>query len=544
MPLIADRRRFILGAGLAGLATLAAPRFAFAAQTSGFTHGVASGDPRQTQVTLWTRYVAASETLLHVEVADDEAFTRIAQSGEAAAHGGTDWCVHARIAGLMPGRWYWYRFTSPSGERSAVGRTRTLPDGKPVHFRIAVFSCSNGPVGWFNAYAHAAAREDVDLAIHLGDYLYEAPVMRPGQAPGLAQRRGLAPDGELLQLTDYRARYGSYRSDPDLAELHRRLPMITVWDDHETSNDSWQGGAEGHQSATDGDWALRKSYGVRAWREWLPMSDNWYDSYQIGDLATLFRLETRLLGRSRQLATDLQAIVAAGGADLQQNLVAFGKGPLADTKRSMMGPGQERWLADGLAESTAQGTRWQVLANQVIIGTTKFPKSSAAWFTGGVTPPDVAADLMGREAVSMANLPYSMDKWDGYPAARDRLFASARAAKANIVTLTGDSHNAWAFNLADKAGPIGVEFAGQSVSSNGMERRFNGDVARVAADYVKANPGLRWMDASQRGYFVLDIGRDRVETEYVFMPSGAERNPVAAGTKKIVAERGARKLSV
>jgi alkaline phosphatase D len=544
MLMTPNRRRFIAGAGLASLAVATLPRLAFAAPISGFTHGVASGDPRQTDVTLWTRYVGTGETRLKVEVADDPAFQRIVQAGETAAMPGADFTAHARVPGLMPGRWYYYRFIASNGDVSPVGRTRTLPDGKPAHFRIAVFSCSNGPVGWFNAYAHAAARDDIDLAMHLGDYVYESSIaLKPGQSPGLAQQRSLAPDNKLRALSDYRQRYASYRNDPDLTALHARLPMIAVWDDHETANDSWQGGAEAHDPATDGDWELRKAAGVRAWREWLPMSDNWYDAYEVGDLATIFRLETRLIGRSRQLSADLDAISTAGGSDVQAKLNAFRTGVLADPKRSMMGEGQERWLADGLASSVSGGARWQVLANQVTVAETLYPKIGASWFKAGAIPPEAAADVAKRAQTSAAHLPRSMDDWDGYPAARQRLFDSARAARANLVTLTGNSHNAWAFNHADKAGAVGVEFCGQSVSSNGMERRFDGDPKKIAADFIAANPSLRWMDTSQRGYFVIDIGRDRIETEYVFMPVGA-RNATATGRKTIAVERNARKLAI
>ena len=136
-----------------------------------------------------------------------------------------------------------------------------------------------------------------------------------------------------------------------------------------------------------------------------------------------------------------------------------------------------------------------------------------------------------------------MDQWDGYHAERQRLYDSARAAKANLVTLTGDSHNAWAFDLADKAGAIGVEFAGQSVSSYGFERRFTGDPARIAADFLAANPNLKWMDASQRGYFTLTLTHDRVEAEYVFVPATGGRSAAATGKRVLVAEHGARKLS-
>lgn len=533
-------RRNLLTAG-AGLALVGLPGRAFAQPTSGFTHSVASGDPRQTSVVLWTRYVAPSPVRLKVEVAEDEAFARIVLAGETEASPADDGCAHAWADGLAPGRWYYYRFTAPDGQASDTGRTRTLPSGATKNFRIAVVGCSNGTSGWFNAYAHAAAREDIDLVVHTGDYIYESPLTRADAQPGLARERGLAPPGELLALADYRQRYATYRNDPDLAALHRRLPMIAVWDDHETANNSWRDGASGHSPASEGAWTVRKGAGVRAWREWLPMRQNWYDSYQIGDLATLFRLETRLLGRSRQLDDDLDAVLASGG-DLAQKLKAFGAGPLADATRAMMNPGQERWLADGLKSSVGSAARWQILAQQVIVGATRFPKTAAAWVKGDVSP-DLQADLERRNRLTDLGLPYSLDKWDGYPAARKRLYDSARAANANLVTLTGDSHNAWAFDLGDEAGPVGVEFAGQSVSSYGFERRFTGDPARIAADFIATNPNLRWMDASQRGYFSLDITHEHVEAEYVFVPAAGGRSAMATGRKTLAADYGARRLS-
>lgn len=540
MAFIITRRRLL--AGSAGLALLALPGHALAQTSTGFTHGVASGDPGQTRVVLWTRYVAPNVSRLKVEIAEDERFSRIVLTGEAEASPATDHCAHAIAEGLPAGRWFYYRFTAPDGLISETGRTRTLPDRGADSFRIAVFSCSNGTSGWFNAYAHAAARDDIDLAIHTGDYIYESPVTRADAQPGLAAARRLAPESEVLSLADYRQRYATYRYDPDLAALHRRLPMIAVWDDHETANNSWREGASGHDPAAEGPWTARKAAGMRAWREWLPMHSDWYGSYRIGDLATLFRLETRLLGRTKQLDNDLDAVFAAGG-DINARLSAFASGPLTDRSRAMMDADQERWLADGLKASVSSGARWQVLIQQVIMGATRFPKTNPAWFNGALSP-ELQADLQRRDALTNAGMPYSLDKWDGYPAARQRLYDAARAAGVNLVTLTGDSHNAWAFDLADSAGPIGVEFAGQSVSSYGFERRFNGDAARLAADFIAANPNLKWMDTSQRGYFTLDIRRDRIECEYVFVPAMGGRNAAETGRRKLTAEHGARRLIV
>ncbi len=536
------RRRLLVGAGTALVLPFSTRFSAFAAPTTGFTHGVASGDPSQTGVTLWARYVGSVQETLKVEVADDPAFNSIVQQGDTSSSPIDDYCAHARVDGLKPGRWYHYRFVARTGETSPIGRTRTLP-GRPVErFRIAVFSCSNSGSGWFNAYGHCAQRDDIDLAIHLGDYIYESPTNRADAQPGLNQSRGIEPPHELLALQDYRQRYASYRTDPDLSALHQRLPMIAVWDDHETANNSWRDGASGHDPSKEGAWTARKAAGVRAWREWLPMGAAWYDSYDIGDLATIFRIETRLLGRSKQLDDELSAVFSSGG-DVDQRIKTFANGPLADPSRAMMDAAQEQWLADGLKASVRGDKRWQILAQQVIMGQTVFPTASAAWFAEGI-PADAAQGLANRARLAQAGVPYSMDKWDGYPAARARLYASARAANANLVTITGDSHNAWAFDLGDAAGPVGVEFAGTSVSSFGMDRPFNGDAKKIAADFVAANPGLKWMDASQRGYLVLDITRDRIETEYVFVPALGGRKTDVAYRKAMVVEHGVRRLSV
>jgi len=535
----AVNRRHLLSAGAAGLLAHSLPGRAIAQPTRGFTHGVASGEPSQTSVVLWARYLAPNAVRLRVEIADDPSFQRIVITGETEASPAADNCASVLAEGLAPGRWYHYRFVAPDGAVSDTGRTRTLPDGEVENFRIAVFSCANGTSGWFNAYAHAAARDDIDLAIHTGDYIYESPLTRADAQPGLAAQRRLAPLPEIVTRADYRQRYASYRLDPDLAELHRRLPMIAVWDDHETANNSWRDGASAHDPATEGPWSVRRAAALRVWREWMPVRGDWYGSHRIGKLATLFRLETRLLGRSLQLDDQLEAVFAKGAS--RQALDAFGAGPLADPARAMMDADQEAWLASGLRTSVASGQTWQVLIQQVIMGALLFPRPNTAWFKGAA-PPELMAELQRRTAALDAGLPYSLDKWDGYPAARQRLYDAARSAGANLVTLTGDSHNAWAFDLADARGPIGVEFAGQSVSSFGFERRFNGEAARLAADFVSTNPQLRWMDASQRGYFTLDLRKDRIDTEYVFVPALGGRRTEETGRKTLSVAHGARRM--
>ena len=289
-PALAATRRHALKLGLLGLAIGGTP--ALAGAERGFTHCVASGEPGPDRVLLWTRYASAGETPLKWELAEDADFTRIAASGDAAASPARDCCARAWAKGLKPGTWYFYRFIAPDGEKSPVGRTRTLPAGKVDKFRIAVFSCSNHGFGWFNAYGHAAEAGDFDLVLHLGDYFYEYPTgTYPSAKEGLAER--LVPGAETVTLAQYRERFATYRRDPDLQRLHQLYPVISMWDDHEVANDAWKGGAENHQPDSEGPYAARVAVAEQAYREWLPVSDAYWAQYEIGKLATLFRLETR-----------------------------------------------------------------------------------------------------------------------------------------------------------------------------------------------------------------------------------------------------------
>lgn len=534
-------RRTLLRAAALGPALYLGGWPALAAPGRGFTHSVASGEPGASSVVLWTRFVPADggDATLRVEVAEDERFTRVVSRGTARGGPESDYCAHARPTDLRAGRWYYYRFHAPNGEVSPVGRTRTLPIGSPSLFRIGVVSCANATSGWFNGYAHAAARDDVDLIVHTGDYIYESPTDRSDALAELAAIRQVEPKGEAITLADYRLRYASYRADPGLMELHRRFPMIVMWDDHEVANNSWTDGARNH-GPDDGPWPVRKAAGVRAYREWLPVSTADYERYQIGDLATLFRVETRLIGRSKQL--DIGAAVFGGGG-LAQAAAAFRDGPLADPARTMMGRAQERWLADALAQSTAAGTRWQVLAQQVVMGSSVLPPVTPAWYAPGVAPSaKEQAELAAAEALAKLGVPTALDRWAGYPAARARLFDSVRRAGADLIVLSGDSHNAWAFDLAHEGRPVGVEFAGHSVSSLGVEKRFGGDPATIARDFLATNPDLKWCDTSRRGYMVLELTPTAATNEWLFLASRHTRSTRILGSHREATARGAHRL--
>ena len=528
-------RRRILKAGLYGSTLLALPSLATVLQARGFTHGVASGEPDSSSVLLWTRYVSDSETRLRVEIATDTLFTRVVAASEALATPERDFTARTVMTGLAPGRWYFYRFIAPDGQTSQVGRTRTLPAGETSRFGLGLMSCSNLGFGWFNAYAHACERSDLDLIVHVGDYIYEYPQGSYPDAKAIVPGRVLDPAGELLTVSDYHLRYACYRADPDLQRMHQVYPVVSQWDDHELANDAWRGGAENHQAAREGDWEQRKAAALRAYRDWMPVSDDLWKSYQVGDLLTLFKLETRIAGRNEPL--DLARFIG-GRRDVEQALVEFRDGPLADPARSILGAEQERWLENDLRASTKQGTRWQVLAQQIIMGEVRVPPGASRWI-----PADAAEFVRKRAQVAEISaklqLPYNLDSWDGYPAARARLLRAAQRAAANLVVLAGDSHNAWGHNLSIDGKAAGVEFATHSVTSPGFESSLSGIApSDLAAALRKANSGLAFSDTSQRGYTSLQFTPDAVTGRFHFLRTVRERNTAMNGERRLSAQRG------
>lgn len=538
---ITRRGIFALAGATAAIAATPASARGFG---TGFTHAVASGEPQARSVLLWTRFVGDAETRLEWQISESADFSNAVAEGNVSASPDRDWCAKAVAGGLMPDRWYFYRFVAPDGSTSPVGRTRTLPEGPTQQFRLAVFSCANFGFGYFNAYAHAAEVNDCDLAVHLGDYIYEYGAdTYPSPAQAVSDRT-IAPTTEIVALADYRLRYATYRADPDLQRIHQVLPMIAVWDDHESTNDSWKDGAENHQPETEGTWEARKAIAKRVYREWMPVSDEPYAAYDVGDLATLFRLDTRLEGREEQFS--LESVLAGKDSPeaMVQALTAFRDGAWSDPERQLLGAAQEQWLAQGLAASSARGATWQVLVQQVLIGKVSSPTGLTELIGDGL-PPFVRARLMASAMASQAGLPLNMDAWDGYPAARERVFKSALDANANLVVLAGDTHNAWAFDLGHDGAKVGVEFGTSSVSSPGFES-YLGMIppAALAKAVVDANPELQWADTAQRGYMVVELTPARATTEYRFVAGIRQRSTQLAGTKRVTSEAGSNSLSL
>ena len=413
--------------------------------------------------------------------------------------------------------------------------TKTLPDDSARAFRAAIFSCSNIAAGWFNAYGHAAARDDLDLAIHLGDYFYE---YRAGVYPAMADSivaRLPQPEGETIHLADYRLRYASYRADPDLQALHAKLPWIVQWDDHESANDPWEGGAQNHDPATEGDWNTRRAASIQAYREWMPVSDEPWKAYDIGKLATLWRTESRLLARSRQ--DEYGPLMKA--PDAARALAAFRDGEWADPARTMLGSQQESWLAHDIRRSVREGRRWQVAGFGTIMGNLATPAAAAGWTARGRGLGYIATGI----AAAKAGLPNNLDSWGGYPAARRRFLAAAQAVDANLIVICGDSHNAWAFDLAQDKAAAGVEFAGHSVTSPGYESGIATDPQLVARQIVAANPELRWCDTSRRGYMAMTITPDRVSNDWLFVDTIRDRTPRAGVGHSATVVRGTNRMT-
>jgi len=487
-----------------------------------FEHGVASGDPLQDRVILWTRVTpqAGWQGSLPVRwtIALDPELNQEVANGIVATSPEHDYTVKVDAAGLQPGRTYYYRFRVGAAV-SPVGRTRTLPGPDARQVRLAAFCCSNYPAGFFNVYADAARRDDLDAVLHLGDYIYEYG--QGGYGTGHAAELGRMPQptAELMSLEDYRARYAQYRQDPALQALHAAVPFITVWDDHEFTDDTWRGGAPGHDDSKL-PFADRRIAAARAYFEWLPIRQpdpleplRIYRSFEFGRVLSLHMLDTRVIGRDRQVDSDNYTDFDAYLADLN------------DPSRQMLGRDQLAWLD---AQVAASGARWQVLGQQVLMGRMEHAEcvvkgefSMEELQTLRELQRAVPERLTAAQNAALAarTLPYYDDSWDGYPAERERVFDLMRGRGKNLVVLSGDSHNAWASELFDAQGRrVGVEFAAPSVSSPGLEACYPELTPMdVAAMYRAMIPTLRYAETSRRGYLVLTATAQDLHVDYHFV---------------------------
>ncbi|MEZ5026613.1 MAG: alkaline phosphatase D family protein [Chitinophagales bacterium] len=430
-----------------------------------FYHGVASTDPTSSAVIIWTRVTPEIEGAVNGtwRVALDTNFTSIIKSGNFTADSTSDYCVSIDVTGLQPNTWYFYEFTA-LGRNSLTGRTKTAPIGGVSQLRFAFVSCANYKNGYYNVYNRLKDRNDIDAILHLGDYIYE-------YSNSLAVRPGQLPDHEIVQLADYRQRYSSHRLDPALMRLHQQFPFITVWDDHEVANNSYSTGADNHQPATEGPWAIRKSAGEQANNEWLPKRLTYgnditriWRKFNFGNLAELFMLDTRLFARSKQ-----------------------GGNP-NDTSRHLLGDEQFEWLKQELLNSTA---KWKILGQQVMMG--------------NLTP---------------FGIMLNDDQWDGYNAERKKLYDFILNNNIkNVIVLTGDIHTAWAMDLPYNtstynpntgAGSVGVEFVCSSVTSASSPIPLDPLYPIISA----VLPHIKYVDLYKKGYGILDLKENVAQGDF------------------------------
>jgi alkaline phosphatase D len=492
-PVGLTRRSFITATASFATAALLSTR-AFGVTTSQpkfsaypFSLGIASGDPLHDGVVLWTRLapqpleIGSGMPPESVEVSwqlcDDEAMSRVVKSGTAIANPQWAHSVHVEVEGLRPDRWYWYQF-KVGGEVSPKGRTRTAPppDAVPDRLRFAFASCQHYEAGFYPAYRHMA-KEDLDLIVHLGDYIYEGPgYVENSKKASTNVRRHLG--GETQTLDDYRLRYALYKTDPALQAAHAMAPWIVTWDDHEVTN-NYAGDHSGSKHQPREQFLLRRAAAYQAYFENMPLRRTalphgpdmlLYRSLSFGRLANFHVLDTRQY-RTPQ---------PQGDGNKPPSPV------LMDPKGTLMGDRQRDWFFNGLERSTAS---WNVVAQQIMVA--RVDKTRG---------PEVT---------------YSMDQWPGYEFERRRMLRHFHDAKIkNPVVIAGDIHTNWANELiADfdqlDSKCVATEFVGTSITSGG-----NGTAKPASTDQLYAeNPFVKFFNA-ERGYVHCEVTAKQWRTDY------------------------------
>ncbi|MDI3419977.1 alkaline phosphatase D family protein [Streptomyces luteolus] len=453
-----------------------------------FTMGVASGDPQPGNVVLWTRLapqpfeadggLPAQRVTVQWEIAHDARFARIVRRGSTTAHPEFGHSVHVEVDGLDAGRVYHYRFRTGSWI-SPVGRTRTAPARAAgvSALKLAAVSCQAYHDGYFTAYEHLA-QDDVDVVLHLGDYLYEYAVNSTGGARNYTDRVLPAHfNRETVTLDDYRMRYGLYKSDPDLKAAHAAHPFLVTWDDHETENNYADDIPE--NGVPPQEFLVRRAAAYRAYWENQPLRRPQQPSGP--DMQLYRRLHWGRLAQFDILDTRQYRSDQAYGDN------AHPAGPESDDpKRSITGATQERWLLDGWRRSRAL---WNLMPQQVVVS---------------------------QRAFDLTDTPkLSMDAWDGYRASRARVLDGARAAGIdNLMVLTGDVHRGYAFDIKQDfddpdSRTVGTEIVATSIASG----KDGAEKPATWYTYMKANPHLKFFNG-RRGYVTVALGTESARADF------------------------------
>lgn len=510
----------------------------FEPQLAPFYHGVASGDPTSSSVIIWTRITPDIDAVQTVnwKVCTDTAMQNVVATGTATTDLTKDYTLKVDVTGLSAQTTYYYYFQS-NNAYSIIGRTRTTPSSTSENLKFAVVSCSNYEHGYFNVYERISERNDIDAVIHLGDYIYEYDTSTYSNN---ITNRANVPVHEIVEIDDYRTRYSLYRLDPKLRSVHQQQPFMCIWDDHETANDAYVGGAQNHNPSNEykpgqfeGDWSNRKQAAKSAYLEWMPIRESQstiYRKAQYGDLAEIWLLDTRIEGREEQPADVISA---------------------AASYRTILGQTQRNWLINGLKNSTS---KWKVVANQVIFSPLNV--GFAAGFGDGVPDPTNIDSVTAVESIFM-------DIWDGYPQERSLILDSIEANGIdNIIILSGDFHSTFAFDVTDTpcaypnpavfnlptpnatynpangSGSKAVEFVTPSVTSANFDENvgpiasaqfelsFNSNLptGNPLLPTVNYNPHMKYTDLDQHGYFVLDLKADSAQADWYFVNSILDQN--------------------
>ena len=469
-----------------------------------WAHGVASGDPTDAGVVIWTRPDEPGSVTW--AVARDPDLTDVVATGTVEALPERDHCVSVDVGGLEAGTTYWYGFTA-HGERSPVGRARTLPGADATRLRFAYTSCAKFNAGFFNVYDRIADRDDLDVVLHLGDYIYEASNTPPAsQTPGADIGRPFEPLHECVTLADYRARYSQYQRDPSVQRLRAAHAVIGCIDDHELADGAWREGATEHKPEY-GPWADRVAAALQAREEWVPVRrpdphdlTRVHRHVRIGDLADLFLLDTR----SRRDQPPATAAAAAA------------------PDRSALGPDQRQWLESGLASSDAA---WRLVANPSILSSTWHPHLPDDLHQAMLKLKLIDPDGTGRA---------DFDQWDGYLAERAWLL-DVLDELDDVVVLSGDIHVGLALELhrdpwSPRDRPVAVELVTPSVTSQNLDDKLGyprGGSRPVADRFVETHPHAEWAEFDGHGYVVVDVDPDAVHATWwvvddVLAPSDGE----------------------
>lgn len=507
LPIRCRRRNFLLGAGFfTGLAVtsqwrpvLAQPRFS----SYPFSLGVASGDPLPNSVVLWTRLaidplngggMPPENIIVRWSVAVDKNMTKIVRSGQTLATPELAHSVHVDVRGLEPERWYWYQFRVGK-EVSPIGRTRTAParNSSIPQLNFAFASCQDWQNGYYTAYKHMAD-EELDLVVHLGDYIYEYEA----QPDKLRQHIG----SEIFTLEDYRNRHAQYKTDPNLQAVHSKFPWIVTWDDHEVENN--YAGLIPEENQSQEEFVTRRAYAYQAYYEHMPLRRfslpkgpdmQLYRRFTFGDLAEFNLLDTRQYRTDQPCDDGLKPRCSQALAE----------------EATMTGQKQEQWLFKGLDKSSA---RWNVIAQQTMFAEYDFdPRPETGLF--------------------------NVDQWDGYVAARNRILNFlAQRQPSNPVLITGDIHSSWVNDLkVDFQNPdsatVGTEFVGTSISSD-FPTEFIAPVKAALSD----NPHTKFFDGAYRGYVRCNLTRDRWQSDYRVVSTITDENASISTLASFVVENG------